>query len=94
MVTDKLLYAAVSVRTQVDYTPEEPPGMGGLGTIVNFVAWGVLVVCLLGAFGAIGMIGASVYQGRGNSEGFKGLLLALVGCVLVGSIGGIIGVVV
>ena len=94
MVNDTLLYAAVNVKTQLDPSPEQPPGMDGLTTIVNFVAWGVVLVCLLGALGAIGMIGASVYNGRGNSEGFKGLLLALVACVMVGALGGIIGTVV
>ncbi len=94
MIKDNVLYAAVAIGTQLDPSPEQPPGMGGLSTIVNYVAWGVVLVCLLGALGAIGMIGASVYNGRGSSEGFKGLLLALVGCVMVGAVGGIIGAVV
>lgn len=93
MFKDNVLYAATAIHTQINPSPEEPPGMGGLMTVVNWVAWGVVLACFLGALVAIGFIGVAVFNGRSNTEGFKGLLLSLVAIVLVGGLGGIIGAV-
>lgn len=64
-------------------TPTEPTGFGGLAKLLNYIAWGVVMVCAAGFLIAAGKLGLALRNG-GEVEGFKGLVLAMVGAVLVG----------
>ncbi|OYO15530.1 hypothetical protein CGZ98_03735 [Enemella evansiae] len=70
-----------------DVRPVEPPGMGGLKTLLNWISWGVLVICVVGF-----LVGVAVLAfGEHNPEtrGGKKIIMALIGAVLVGAISGI-----
>lgn len=64
-------------------TPTQPAGFGGLAKLLNYIAWGVVMVCAAGFLIAAGKLGLALRNG-GEVEGFKGLVLAMVGAVLVG----------
>ncbi|OYO13106.1 hypothetical protein CGZ98_06060 [Enemella evansiae] len=66
-----------------DITPTEPPGLGGLITILNWIAWGVSAICL-----AAFLVGVAVLvfgEHSPESRGGKKIILSLIGVVLVGS---------
>lgn len=64
-------------------SPVEPTGFDSLGNLLNYIAWGVVMVCAAGFLIAAGKLGLALRNG-GEVEGFKGLVLAMVGAVLVG----------
>ncbi len=70
-----------------DISPEAPAGFDQFMVVLNWVGWGVIVVCLIGFLVSAGRLGIA-YR-NGEMEGAKGLVLALVGCILVGSAVGI-----
>lgn len=70
-----------------DLDPTAPPGFEGLTQILNWVAWGVIAACLLGFLISAARLGIA-YR-NGEMEGAKGLVLALIGCVIVGAAAGI-----
>jgi hypothetical protein len=60
--------------------PATPPGSRAFLTILNWVAWGALTLCVLGVIGA----GVSMVVAKGRGEG--GEVLARLGWALAGSI--------
>lgn len=64
-------------------TPIEPTGFDKLGSLLNYIAWGVVLCCAAGFLIAAGKLGLALRNG-GEVEGFKGLVLAMVGAILVG----------
>lgn len=64
--------------------PEAPPGMDKFTTILNWTLWGVFLVCL----GSLIISGGRIAMAHRNGEetqGFKGVVLALVGAIIAGS---------
>lgn len=65
-------------------TPEAPPGMDKFTIILNWCLWGVFLVCL----GSLIISGGRIAMAHRNGEetqGFKGVVLALVGAIIAGS---------
>lgn len=65
-------------------TPEAPPGMDKFTTILNWALWAVFLVCL----GSLIISGGRIAMAHRNGEetqGFKGVVLALVGAIIAGS---------
>ena len=69
--------------------PEQPPGTDGVSTLINWLAWGALILGLAGFLCSAGYLAFAAFTGR-EIQGFKGLVIALIVCVLVGAAGGII----
>jgi hypothetical protein len=68
----------------------QPPGTQGLITVVNYIAWGALAVCLIGF--VIAAAGIAVKHHRGEEmASMKGLGMSLMGTVLIGAAGAIVG---
>jgi hypothetical protein len=66
-----------------------PPGAEGIITIVQWVAWTVLAVCVLGVL----LVGARMALAHRRGEGAEhavGLAYVLGGAVLVGSASGLV----
>ncbi|NYI72734.1 hypothetical protein GGQ54_003348 [Naumannella cuiyingiana] len=71
-----------------DVNPERPPGFEQFTTIINYVAWAAIIICVLGFVVSAARLGIA-YR-NGEMEGAKGLVLALVACVIIGGAAGII----
>lgn len=71
-------------------TPEEPPGMGGLTTILGWIAWGVTILCVVGFLVGVGML--VVAQHNGERQGAQKIVVALIAVVLIGSCSALFGV--
>ena len=71
--------------------PSEPPGMEGLKTIMNWVAWIVTIVCAAGFFVGVAML--AIAQRNGETEGVKKIVVALIALALVGASGAIFAVI-
>jgi hypothetical protein len=69
--------------------PEQPPGTEGVSTLINWLAWGALILGLAGFLSSAGYLAFAAFTGR-EIQGFKGLVIALIVCVLVGAAGGIV----
>lgn len=69
--------------------PEQPPGTEGVSTLINWLAWGALILGLAGFLCSAGYLVFAAFTGR-EIQGFKGLVIALIVCILVGAAGGII----
>lgn len=83
-----------TLATQVpDVNPEMPPGMGGFLTVVNWFAWGAVILCMLGLIAGIGTIVWSAFKGR-PVESFQTVGLGLLALALLGAVGSIVGVLV
>ncbi|MEE1652168.1 hypothetical protein V1260_15405 [Brachybacterium sp. J144] len=73
-----------------DPAPEPIPGMSGLTTFINYVAWGVAIVCGVAFLAVIGWLALSVFTGQEVRAG-KGLVVVIVAMVLLGAAGVIVG---
>lgn len=70
-------------------TPGAPPGSAGFLSILNWVAWGALVICVAGViFAGVAMI-ISSRRGEGGEHVSK-LGAVLAGCVVVGAASGFV----
>lgn len=71
-----------------DPTPEQPPGTEGFLTVLNWVSWIMIIGAVAGFLISAGYLAFAAWTGR-EINGFKGLVLAIVAAILVGSAGGI-----
>lgn len=71
--------------------PEQPPGTQGLVTVIDWIAWIALFAGLAGFLASAGYLAFASWSGR-EMQGVKGLVIAIVVCILVGAAGGIIKV--
>ncbi|GAA1495384.1 hypothetical protein [Paeniglutamicibacter kerguelensis] len=72
-------------------TPEQPPGTEGFTTILNWIAWAVIMLGVAGFLASAGFLAFAAFTGR-EIQGFKGLVICLVVCVLAVAAGSIINV--
>ena len=70
-------------------TPEQPPGTDGINTILNWLSWGVMILGLAGFLASAGYLAFAAFTGR-EIQGFKGLAIAIIVCILATAAGGII----
>lgn len=69
-------------------TPTQPPGFGNIDTVLGWVCWAAILVCFVGFMVSAAKL-AVAYRNN-EMESAKGLVLALVGCVIIGSAAAII----
>lgn len=81
----------VVASTLPDVSPEQPPGTDGFTTLLNWVAWGAIICGLAGFFISAGFLAFAAFTGR-EATGFKGLVIAIIVCILVSAAGAIIAV--
>lgn len=72
-------------------TPEQPPGTEGFTTILNWIAWAVIILGVAGFLCSAGFLAFASFTGR-EINGFKGLIISLIVCILAISAGTIINV--
>lgn len=73
-----------------DPQPEEIPGMGGLTTLIDYVAWGVAIIAGIAFLATIGWLAVSVFSGQEIRAG-KGMMIAIVSLVLLSAAGALVG---
>lgn len=69
------------IATVPDVSPEEPPGVGGLSTVLNWLSWAVIMLGLAGFLASAGFLAFASFTGR-EINGFKGLILTIIVCIL------------
>lgn len=74
-----------------DLNPEQPPGTEGFTTVLNWIVWGVIILGLAGFLCSAGYLAFASFSGR-EIQGFKGLVIAIVVCILATAAGAIIAV--
>lgn len=72
-------------------TPEQPPGTDGFVTVLNWMSWIGIIIGVAGFLASAGTLAFAAWTGR-EINSFKGLVLAIVACILVGAVGGIMRV--
>lgn len=72
-------------------TPEQPPGTEGFTTILNWLAWAVIIMGVAGFLASAGFLAFASFTGR-EINGVKGLIISLIVCILAISAGTIINV--
>lgn len=80
---------SLSALPKVD--PEQPPGTDGFTTLINWIAWGVIVLGLAGFLASAGYLAFASFTGR-EINGFKGLVICIIVCILASAAGAIIQV--
>lgn len=70
----------------------QPPGSGGLVTIIKWAAWIGLAVCVLGVIIAGASMAVASRRGDGGEHMSK-LGWVLGGCIIIGSASGLVGAV-
>ena len=70
----------------------QPPGSGGLVTIIKWAAWIGLAVCVLGVIIAGASMAIASRRGDGGEHMSK-LGWVLGGCIIIGSASGLVGAV-
>lgn len=73
-----------------DVNPTQPPGMGGVSKVLNWVAWGVTVLCVAGLLIVGGKLAMAHRQGEGYEAG-GGVAKVLAAALLVGAASGLVG---
>lgn len=74
-----------------DISPEQPPGTDGFTTLLNWIAWGVIILGLAGFLASAGYLAFASFTGR-EITGFKGLVIAIIVCILATAAGAILQV--
>ena len=82
-------HLALSLMTIPNPTPEAPPGSEGLLTLLNWLSWIVIICGLAGFLISLCLLAFSAWTGR-EVVGVKGLVIAIVVCILATSAGTII----
>lgn len=95
IVTDAF-WTAVALRDlrQIDVPnpePQAPPGAEGFLMILNWISWIVIICAVAGFLISVGMLVFGAITGR-EMQGFKGIVIAIVACILAGAVGGILQV--
>ena len=75
------LPSLASVLAVPDVAPEEPPGVGNFTTLLNWIAWGVIMLGLAGFLASAGYLAFASFTGR-EIQGFKGLVITIIVCIL------------
>jgi hypothetical protein len=82
--------AAASAAPSFDYTATAPPDTGKVDTVLGYCAWGVLLLCVLGVFGAIAKMVSAHHTGRSAAEYVPALFVCGAGAILSGAAGSLI----
>lgn len=87
-----VLTTGISIAASIpNPTPEQPPGTEGFTTILNWIAWAVIIMGVAGFLCSAGFLAFASFTGR-EINGFKGLIISLLVCILAISAGTIINV--
>ena len=87
-----VLTTGISIAANIpNPTPEQPPGTEGFTTILNWIAWAVIIMGVAGFLCSAGYLAFASFTGR-EINGFKGLITSLLVCILAISAGTIINV--
>ena len=81
---------AAASGTSFSYTATQPPDTAKVDTVVGYCAWGVLLLCVLGVFGAIGKMVSAHHTGRSAAEYVPALFVCGAGAILSASAGSLI----
>lgn len=81
---------AFAAGVDFDPSPEEIPGMGGLGKLINYTAWGVAIIGGIAFLATIGWLAVSVFSGQEIRAG-KGMIITIGALILLGAAGAIVG---
>jgi hypothetical protein len=82
--------ALASAGPSFDYTATAPPDTGKVDTVLGYCAWGVLLLCVLGVFGAIAKMVSAHHTGRSAAEYVPALFVCGAGAILSGAAGSLI----
>lgn len=74
-----------------DVRPEQPPGTEGFTTLLNWISWAAIICGVAGFLVAAGYLAFASYTGR-EINGFKGLVIAIIVCILATGVGAILRV--
>lgn len=72
-----------------DPTPVAPPGAEGVTTILNILSWVAIAAGIAGILISVTMMVLNS-RGHGTHEGFKGIGVALLGCIIATSVGALL----
>ena len=87
-VLTALAHASVALPNP---TPEQPPGTDGFLTVLNWISWIVIIAGLAGFLISAGTLAFAALTGR-EVNSFKGLVLAIIVCILASAAGTIVQV--
>ncbi|MGO0605302.1 MULTISPECIES: hypothetical protein [Brevibacterium] len=88
---DLIASSADTIAALPNPNPEQPPGTDGFTTLLNWIAWGVIVLGLAGFLASAGYLAFASFTGR-EINGFKGLVICIIVCILATAAGTIIAV--
>ncbi len=78
------------ILAQLNPTPTQPPGTGGLATLLNWTAWLATFAAVVGLLVTAALMALSHRRGEG-SEHMSRLGMVLGACVLVAASGALVG---
>lgn len=81
---------AASPSPLPDPVPETPPGSEEFIQVMNWVAWGVASLCILGLLIVAGRMAMAYRNGEGY-EAASGLAKIMFACVIIGSASSLVG---
>lgn len=85
-----MLSALTTILAQINPTPTQPPGTEGLGTLINWLAWGATFAAVAGLLITAALMALSHRRGEG-SEHMSRLGMVLGACVIIAAAGGLVG---
>lgn len=81
---------AVNLADVPNPAPAQPPGTGGITTIMSWVKWMGFILCGIALVGALAIYGIQSHRGDGG-QGMSDIVKILLIAVLVGAAFGLIG---
>jgi hypothetical protein len=73
------------------FTATQPPDTGAVSTVMGWMQWGGLAVCVLGLIFAGAKMGISHRQGGGGSDHISSVGYVIGGAILIGAASSVIG---
>jgi hypothetical protein len=89
-LTDLLLDTSAHLTTLPDPDPVQPPGTEGLTTLLGWVKWIGLAVCVLGLIAAGTMMAIQSRRGEGGEHSGK-IGMALGGVIIISAATSLVG---
>ena len=73
------------------FSPTQPPDTGAVSTVMGWLTWGGLAVCVLGLILAGAKMGVDHRRGGGGVEHASAVGFVLGGAILIGAASSVIG---
>jgi hypothetical protein len=84
-------YAKAASGPSLSLTSTQPPGVGDVTTLLDYLLWGVFIACVAGVLLTAGVMAFEAHRGQGGGGHVTKLITVLGAAVVAGGAASIVG---